>query len=305
VYFLRLLYGVDEATMAHECIYFPGGVLRVPLDSKLKDRLAKLVHQRFGKEGGERISRVLEAVVGHRYFVKDRWAAALQREHTDRYRHCQELLQSFLSLLEQGEIRQEGLEGKTGQPELTPQKLRGRPIRLLDPGPDLLLIQVERHPMGSAAHVQVMQYWLYLRRARMVRLLHDQTEGTPDPIRIVVRRRNENWCEPSSELRDGFHAFVVQVFGPGWKERFECLVAFQAHLLADRPSEVVIATKQITGIDIDAAEAARFKDWETATLKRLKTRREEEADYTWSVDHQAGIHLVYAPGHGKELRRLG
>ena len=87
------------------------------------------------------------------------------REQQQRYKRCLGILSELRQRLEEDSISQEGLEGATGKPELSPDQLNGkdRNIHLLDIGDAFLLLELSRHPHGGADTVRRLT-WLFDRQ---------------------------------------------------------------------------------------------------------------------------------------------
>lgn len=252
----------------------PDGVWRVCGDGALKKRIHVLVDRRFGSGtlAGLSMVEARDVILGHAYLEFDEWRCAEERYRKERAKRCREMLEGLKVRLERGELQQEGLEGQTGKPELTPDKLTGHSLRLLDLSDDWLLLRIERHPSGGS-NVVLDQHWLYSRHGRKLYLLHLETIQYPKTGDVKVQFGDGPWQKADEGLQTDFKGTVEKILGAEGVNVLEKAVQLQETGLWDPPPEIFTKCKEITGTDHQAEERKHLELRERHYLKKYGPRQ--------------------------------
>jgi hypothetical protein len=145
------------------------GAWRVFADTDFRLLIKKLAQRRYRSQD-DQVRMVAAALEAHQYLIFDPRIVAERRYEVQRLAECRVLLRDLVAGLNDGSVRSEGIEGATGQAALTPDKLRGHGLRMLNVGDAFLLLRLDRHPTGGRG-AMLAQYWLYSRQAATVTLL--------------------------------------------------------------------------------------------------------------------------------------
>jgi hypothetical protein len=283
--------------MAHEIVY-SDGTFRVLIDSELKQKLDHIIQQCYGNRP---IRDVLKKLLAHPYLVDDKWAASEHHYRLLCYRRCLKKLEILKSKLTEGTVIQTGIEDKTGQSNLTINKLQNRSMQLTEVNSDWLLIEIERHPKGGSNEV-LIQYWLcwpFQREIRLLRYCYNKSKIRQPESKVMVSSGDGQWHDPSSALREDFYRLIADLLGPEWIKRFKKKVQYdELSLLHLPPMKVVEELRTIVDIDI-ADQATRNLQAREATYARKYGPRQGPPGF--GIDHQAGIQLVVTDGTAEQV----
>ena len=253
------------------------GEWKVSADTALKHRVHRVAQQRFrkGVDRQEKIREAVKAILEHPYLEFDEWRTAEELFHRARAKMCRDRLNGLAVRLQRDEIRFEGLEGTSGSPKVTPDNLRGHSVKFLDLWSDWLLFALERHPQKGKGPVLV-QYWLYSREAKSLRLLkHRDSIDYPEvgPVKVM---RNGEWGDPdASDEADFYRTIEVHLGGDAAKQICGSIEPQTAGLLSalGLPSAVLDECREVTRIDIAAAEAKNQQRRERGDADRYGPQR--------------------------------
>lgn len=231
------------------------GAWKLSGDRPFKKLLGDLIQKHLSQEPA-RQAEARRAILDHPYLELQERHLVEQSGKKERLKTCKKRLEGFIVRLERGEINLVIPSDMTQGTALTSQKLRGRPLRLLDLDENWLLIAVERHPYGGSGKV-LDQYWLYSKRDRKAYLLRweQRLEVKWGPVK--VKGSDGVWREPDRARQDSFESQVRLYLGNEALQKINRCLQFKDEELCPSHPELLGECQTITGIDYMGREQAR------------------------------------------------
>jgi hypothetical protein len=262
------------------------GLWRATPDDAFRRRVLALVQSKYGTKGraAEHVART--KILEHPYLDSDRWQQAEELRHKQRVREGRARVDILEGRLNRGEIHYLGIEGMSGEPKLTADRLRNRKLRTLDVSKDLLVIEAPRHPRPDTT---LWQSWLYSEPTASLSLLDVRDVAEVVPERVVVGSDSGGWRDPASHLEDDFFDTVRQVLGLSGLASVKKMIDRDEDELATLTGKVVSGVRDAYGIDCREMQGTRRAAFEAECLKRFGPRA-RPADITI---HTRKMRLVY------------
>lgn len=284
--------------MAHEYIELGGG-RQASVGNDFKQKIQKLVRKHSpDASSGKSFQEIEQELCKHSYLAWDEWGSAMHQAAAKRYHHCLQVLNELSPRLDKLSIV--GIDGTTGQAALTADKLRGRPISLLEVAPNWLLVEVPRHPTGGSGRLKI-QYWLYERGASTIELLRPVENVVKVPFNNPLRQDATGVWKSASEERDSFLQLVEALLGPAARHEVEKLTDFQLILLSTPGNAILDECEKRTGHPYRIEKAKQAKIAADRYTKKFGPRTRNPGGVSINATRGATLHTLEANHFLKQL----
>lgn len=198
-----------------------------------KGELARVVKKCWTTGSTASKDDVLNRLTTHPYLVFDDQLAGQQAKRTEFYKKAKALFASLEKDFATGSVI---LTGHNNGTDKIDSSKPSRKILLRRVAPEILLLQIERHPYrGAGFHVN--QFWLYDATTKVCELIGNQTIIVPKLGPTLVQK-NGVWGQPTS-LREEFNELIMSLLGECGLAALQSKTAFQPdHLL--NPSQIIV-----------------------------------------------------------------